>query len=65
MKQKGINWIPIFNNHKGKWVALKEDETTVVASGKTAKTVFNQAKEKGVSVPILLKVPPVSLPYIG
>ncbi len=60
-----INWTPIFEKYAGKWVALKGDEETVVASGENAKTVFEKAKKSGVKIPILLKVPTESLPYIG
>ncbi len=52
-KQTGINWQPIFDEHKGEWVALKRNETTIVASGKSAKTVYTQAQNKGVDVPLL------------
>ena len=49
----------------GQWVALNEDSTKVVASGKNAKTVYNEAKKVGFDTPKLFKVPLNDLPYIG
>ena len=64
-RQKGVNWQPLFEDYKGKWVALKQNETTIVASGTSAKTVYIQAQKQGLEVPILFKVPQVSLPHVG
>jgi predicted RNase H-like HicB family nuclease len=41
-----IDWSKIYKKYKGLWVALKNDEKTVVASGKTAKEALNTAREK-------------------
>lgn len=60
-----IDWTPIFKKYKGKWVALKSDEKTVIATANTAKAVIKEAGEKGYKSPVLLKVPTTSLPYIG
>jgi hypothetical protein len=32
-----INWRHLMENYRGKWVALAEDEITVLASGATAR----------------------------
>lgn len=60
-----IDWTKICKNYKGLWVGLKEDEETVVASGKTVKDVMKKAKLKGFLNPILFRVPVKILPYIG
>lgn len=60
-----IDWTEICKKYKGLWVGLKEDEVTVVASGKTAKEVMARAKDKGYPKPILLRVPTEVLPYVG
>jgi hypothetical protein len=60
-----IDWTKIYHKYKGLWVALQDDEITVVASGKTARTVLQQARNKGLSRPILFKVPSQIVPYIG
>ena len=52
-----INWTKLFNKHKGKWVALKDDEVTVVGSGKTIKMALAAARKKGHENPILFRVP--------
>lgn len=62
---KTITWKLIFEKYKGKWVALKEDEQSVIASGENAKEVHTQALKKGFDMPIMLKIPLESLPYIG
>jgi hypothetical protein len=48
----GIDWTNIIKKYKSFWVALKDDEKTVVASGKTAKDAWVKAFKKGVSNPI-------------
>ncbi|MBI2007281.1 MAG: hypothetical protein HYS83_01070 [Candidatus Blackburnbacteria bacterium] len=60
-----INWAPIFEKYPGMWVALKEDEKTVIAVSKSPKTAFANARKAGIKVPILLRVPTESLPYVG
>lgn len=62
---KQINWTDLSKNYKGLWVALKEDEKTVVSSGKNAKKVYDEAMKKGVEIPILYKVPSETGLYVG
>lgn len=61
----GINWTHLIKKYKSLWVALKDDEITVIASGKTAKEALLKAKEKGNKKPILTKVPNKLISYIG
>ena len=60
-----IDWTKIYEKYKGLWVALKDDEKTVVASGETVKEVMEEAKKEGCQEPILFKVPTEIIPYIG
>lgn len=60
-----IDWTNIFRKYKGLWVGLKNDEKTVLASGRTVKEVMEKSKKKGVHLPMLLKVPEKLIPYIG
>jgi len=60
-----IDWTKIYKKYKGLWVALKDDEKSVVASGKTVKEVMKEAKKKGFKEPILFRVPTEIIPYIG
>lgn len=60
-----IDWTDIYKKYKGLWVALKDDEVTVIAIGKTVKDVMGQSQKKGFNKPILFKVPARIIPYIG
>ena len=60
-----IDWTKIYEKYKGLWVALKDDEKTVVASGKTAKEALKKAQEKGYEKPIMFRVPIRIIPYVG
>ena len=52
-----INWTKIYQTHKGKWVALKSDEKTVIASDLHASAVYKKAMNSGYNNPILSYVP--------
>lgn len=60
-----IDWTDLSKKYKGHWIALKNDEKTVVASGKNAVRVYDEALKKGVEIPILYKVPTVSGIFVG
>ena len=60
-----INWSKIYAKHKGLWVALKDDYTTVIASGKTAEAVLKLAEKKGFDSPFLTRVPEKLAPFAG
>lgn len=60
-----INWSTIYEKYKGLWVALEDDEETVIASGKTAKEALEKAKETGYPNPILTHMPNELIGYIG
>jgi len=59
-----IDWTPIYKKYKGLWVALEQDEKTVIASGKEARAVLDEAISKGKS-PIMIKVPMKLQAYVG
>ena len=60
-----IDWTKIYKKYKGLWVALKDDEKTVVASGKSVKEVMDKSQKKGYLQPILFRVPTKIIPYVG
>jgi hypothetical protein len=60
-----IDWTKIYKKYKGLWVALEEDEITVVASGKTAKEAWEKAQQKGSKKPILTRMPEKMVTYVG
>ena len=60
-----IDWTEIYKKYKGLWVALKEDETTVVGSGKTAREALEKARREGYENPILTRMPEKIVTYVG
>ncbi len=60
-----IDWTKIYEKYKGLWVALEDDEITVIASGKTAKEAWEEAQKKGYDKPILTRMPEKLVPYVG
>ena len=60
-----IDLTDIYKKYKGKWVALAEDEQTVLESGEKATTVYEKAKARGYKKPILMKIPKEIIPYVG
>lgn len=60
-----IDFTSIFLKYPGKWVALKQDEKTVVSVSKDAQKVYKTAILKGEKKPVLMKVPSDSTYYIG
>jgi len=60
-----INWTQIYKKYKGLWVAMKVDEKTVIAIGRTAKEAWDKAQKKGYKKPILTKMPKKLIAYVG
>ncbi len=60
-----IDWTKIYQKYKGLWVALKEDEKTVITTGKTAREAWEKARRKGFQKPILTRMPKKLVPYVG
>jgi len=59
------NWTKIYSKYKGLWVALADDEETVLGVGKTAKEAIKQAKEKTTKTPFLTHMPEELTSYVG
>lgn len=60
-----IDWTKIYKEYKGLWVALKDDEKTVISAGKTAKEAWEKAKKEGYQKPILMHMPEKIVTYVG
>ena len=60
-----IDWTKIYRKYKGLWVALLDDEKTVVGSGKTLGDALKKADKKGYKKPIVMRVPTEIIPYAG
>ncbi len=60
-----IDWVQMYKKYRGVWVALLEDEITVVGSGKTALQALEEAQKKGYKNPILSHMPEKLVTYVG
>ncbi len=60
-----IDWTHIYKKYKGLWVALKDDEKTVISSGKTLKETAKKAEERGFKEPIFYRVPEQLTYFVG
>lgn len=59
------DWTKLIKKYKGLWVALAEDEVTVLGAGKTVSAALLAAKEKSNKMPFLTHVPEGGVSYIG
>ncbi|GEM_PF-4237868 len=58
----------LLTKYRGKWVALSSDNKVilnkVILSDYNAKAVYRKAKEKGIEIPTLFKVPKTSIVFM-
>lgn len=52
-----IDWTEIQKKYPGQWVALKDDEETVVGYGRTLQEAADRAKANGYDSPIFTVMP--------
>lgn len=62
---QATDWTKIYKKFQGLWVALKDDETTVIASGKSLEETSEKALKKGYKDPIFMQVPQKPAYFIG
>ncbi len=60
-----IDWTKIYKKYSGRWVALGEDEKTVLATGRTPREAWGKAQKAGYKKPILTHVPRELITYVG
>lgn len=60
-----IDWTEIQKKYPGQWVALKDDEETVVGYGKTAREAMEKAAENDYPEAYLTFMPAEIHAYIG
>jgi hypothetical protein len=60
-----ISWDSLYRKYKGQWVALKDDEQTVISNASTAREALEKSKLKGFENPILTKMPINLDPFVG
>ena len=59
------DWTKLYKKYKGLWVALAEDEETVLGVGKTVDEALEQAKRKTSRTPFLTRMPEKLAAYVG
>lgn len=59
------DWTEIQKKYKGLWVALADDEETVLASGATLQQALDNAKKEGNKDPLMVRMPEEVLTYVG
>lgn len=60
-----IDWTDIQKKYAGQWVALKDDEETVVGHGASAREALDDAHANHYKEPILTYMPKEILPFVG
>jgi len=60
-----LNLEKLIKKFGGKWVAFKPETYQVLSSGKSIQKVYKEARNKGIDIPTLFKVPSKYVPYIG
>ena len=60
-----LDWSKLYKKYKGKWIALLDDEQTVVGSGETLKAALLEAAKKGYNSPIVSRMPETLSAYAG
>lgn len=58
------DWTHLFDTYRGQWVALADDEITVLASGRTARDAHTAALAHS-PLPILYRVPDSLDAFVG
>jgi hypothetical protein len=59
------DWTHLFAHYRGQWVALADDEVTVVAAGASAKDALAASAAKGSPEPLLYRVPDSLDAFVG
>ncbi len=59
------DWTQLYKKYKGLWVALADDEITVLGAGKTVREAVQQARKKTNKTPFLTLVPKKMVSYVG
>lgn len=62
---KAIDWTKIYKKYKGQWVAMADDEITVIASGYNPQEVLKKSAERGYIHPILNRIPTEIIDFVG
>ena len=58
-------WSQISSTYRGQWIALEDDEQTVIASGKDLESTLAASAVKGRRDPIVFRVPDEIVDFVG
>jgi hypothetical protein len=59
------DWSVLFAKYRGQWVALADDEITVIAAASTAKAALAASTARGAPEAILYRVPDTLDTFVG
>ncbi len=59
------DWRPLYKKYRGHWVAIADDQMTVIASGLSRQQVREQAAKLGHSHPLVLRLPEELTAFAG
>lgn len=59
------DWSKLYKRYKGLWVALAEDDSTVLGVGKTVQEAVMAARKKTDKTPFLTRMPETLSAYVG
>jgi hypothetical protein len=59
------DWRKLYEQHRGHWVALQEDEVTVIAAAPTLAEAKAKALKLGFSRPVMTKMPKDLSIFVG
>ncbi len=59
------DWSKLYKKYKGLWVALAQDEETVLGFGPTVQEAVKKAQKKSAEMPYLTRVPKNLNAYVG
>lgn len=62
---RATDWSQLFADYRGQWVALADDEVTVLASAAMAREALAASAAKGSPEPILYRVPDSLDAFVG
>lgn len=63
---QATNLIKIYEQYRGRWVALKSPkEIVVIASGETLKEILEKSRKKGIKKPLVTQIPKEIIPIVG
>jgi hypothetical protein len=64
-KMPAKDWRKLYEQHKGQWVALQDDEVTVIAAAPTLAEARAKAARLGFSRPVMAKMPKDLSIFVG